>query len=84
LTKSPACAVFTASFANASAIVAKSIPVIVSATDFTTVALALANDAVKNATAGDFVKISGDIYLIIKTSPTVSTDLVSIESHRQP
>jgi hypothetical protein len=38
----------------------------------------LANDAVKNATAGDFVKITGDIYLIIKTSPTVSADLVSI------
>jgi hypothetical protein len=30
-------------------------PVMVSATDFTTVALALANDSVKNATAGDFV-----------------------------
>jgi hypothetical protein len=70
LTKSPACAVFTASFANASAIVAKfvvntgvgtepvlitptkakamiekhstgHIPVMVSATDFTTVALAM-------------------------------------------
>jgi hypothetical protein len=37
------------------------IPVIVSATDFSTVALALANDAVKTATAGDFVKISGDV-----------------------
>jgi hypothetical protein len=33
----------------------------VSATDFTTVALALANDSVKNATAGDFVRITGDI-----------------------
>jgi hypothetical protein len=32
---------------------------------------------VKNATAGDFVKIAGDVYLIIKTSPTVSADLVS-------
>jgi hypothetical protein len=28
--------------------------------------------------AGDFVKITGDIYLIIKTSPTVSADLVSV------
>jgi 3-polyprenyl-4-hydroxybenzoate decarboxylase len=33
---------------------------------------------VKNATAGDFVRITGDIYLIIKTSPTVSADLVSV------
>ena len=54
------------------------IPVIVSATDFSTVALALANDAVKTATAGDFVKISGDVYVVIKTSPTVSADLVDI------
>jgi hypothetical protein len=54
-------------------------PVMVSATDFTTVALALADDAVKNATAGDFVRVTGDIYLIIKTSPTVSADLVSID-----
>jgi hypothetical protein len=46
----------------------------VSTTDFTTVVLALADDAVKNATAGDFVKIAGDVYLIIKTSPTVSAD----------
>jgi hypothetical protein len=38
---------------------------LVSATDFSTVTLALANDAVKNATAGDFVKISGDVYIII-------------------
>jgi hypothetical protein len=50
----------------------------VSTTDFTTIALALADDSVKNATAGDFVKITGDIYLIIKTSPTVSADLVSV------
>jgi hypothetical protein len=42
------------------------IPVMVSATDFTTVALALANDAVKNATGGDFVKITNTcVYLII-------------------
>jgi hypothetical protein len=49
----------------------------VSATDFTTVALALANDAVKNATAGDFVKITADIYLIIKTSPTVCFSIIA-------
>jgi hypothetical protein len=52
------------------------IPVIVSATDFSTVALALANDAVKTATAGDFVKISGDVYVVIKTSPTVSAEVL--------
>jgi hypothetical protein len=40
------------------------IPVMVSTTDFTTVVLALADDAVKNATAGDFVKIAGDVYLL--------------------
>jgi hypothetical protein len=33
--------------------------------DFSTVALALANDAVKTATAGDFVTISGDVYVVI-------------------
>jgi hypothetical protein len=68
LTQSPAIASRTASSANARATVVKSvvdtikhstghIPVMVSTTDFTTVVLALADDAVKNATAGDFVYI---------------------------
>jgi hypothetical protein len=48
----------------------------VSETDFATIALALANDAVKTAHAGDFVKIAGDFYHIIKTNPTVADDLL--------
>jgi hypothetical protein len=36
--------------------------VLVSNTDFATIALALADDAVKTAHAGDFVKIAGDFY----------------------
>jgi phenolic acid decarboxylase len=38
----------------------------------------LADDSVKNATGGDFVKITGDIYLIIKTSPTVLGSVVAL------
>jgi hypothetical protein len=48
------------------------INVLVSNTDFATIARALANDAVKTAHAGDFVKIAGDFYHIIKTNPTVA------------
>jgi hypothetical protein len=36
----------------------------------------MANDAVKTAHAGDFVKIAGDFYHIIKTNPTVADDLL--------
>jgi hypothetical protein len=46
-------------------------PVLVSDTNFATIALALADDAVKTAHAGDFVEITGDIYHVIKTNPTV-------------
>jgi hypothetical protein len=45
-------------------------------TNFATIALALANDAVKTAHAGDFVKIAGDFYHVIKTNPTVADDLL--------
>jgi hypothetical protein len=48
---------------------------LVSNTDFDTIALALENDAVKTAHAGDFVKIAGDFYHVIKTNPTVADDL---------
>jgi hypothetical protein len=36
----------------------------------------LADDAVKTAHAGDFVKIAGDFYHIIKTNPTIADDLL--------
>jgi hypothetical protein len=49
---------------------------LVSNTDFATIALALADDAVKTAHAGDFVKIAGDFYHIIKTNPTIADDLL--------
>jgi hypothetical protein len=50
--------------------------VLVSDTNFATIALALADDAVKTAHAGDFVEITGDIYHVIKTNPTVVDDLL--------
>jgi hypothetical protein len=36
----------------------------------------LADDAVKIAHAGDFVKIAGDFYHVIKTNPTIADDLL--------
>jgi hypothetical protein len=47
------------------------IPVMVSTTDFTTIALALADDSVKNATAGDFVRILSLSLLGVNSPPVV-------------
>jgi hypothetical protein len=50
--------------------------VLVSDTNFATIALALADDAVKTAHAGDFVKIAGGFYHVIKTNPRVADDVI--------
>jgi hypothetical protein len=48
----------------------------VSETDFATVALALQNADVRKAFTGDFVKIDGDVYHVIKTNPRVAGDFL--------
>jgi hypothetical protein len=53
---------------------------IVSTTDFTTVALALVNDAVRDAIAGDWVKIDGKFNIISKSDPRVASDFIEIGS----
>jgi hypothetical protein len=50
--------------------------VLVSETDFATVALALQNADVRKAFTGDFVKIDGDVYHVIKTNPRVAGDFI--------
>jgi hypothetical protein len=53
---------------------------IVSTTDFTTIALALADDAVRDAIAGDWVKIAGKFNIISKSDPRATSDFIEIGS----
>jgi hypothetical protein len=56
---------------------------IVSTTDFSTIALALLDDAVSNAKGGDFVTVGGKIHIILKDSPTAETDFLLVGDELQ-